>query len=188
MNRDNEVTSNRQKAQPKCKALLTGSLAHFIHDGFTDMLYVFFPIWQAQWALTLVEVGLLKTLVSGSMAIFQLPAGIVANRIGQVRLLIIGTIITSLAVMFLGLAISPISLGLLLILGGVGSSVQHPLSSSVISDAYSDITARRTALSTYNVAGDIGKLVLPGMAAFLIAYCGWRSASHLLAIFGYLPH
>jgi MFS transporter, FSR family, fosmidomycin resistance protein len=186
VDKDNSVTGNAPKEQPRQRALLTGSIAHFIHDGFTDMLYIFFPIWQAQWALTFVEVGLLKTLVSGSMAIFQLPTGIVANRIGQIKLLIIGTIVASLSVMLWGLALSPILLGLLLIIGGLGSSVQHPVSSSIISDAYSDIKARRTALSTYNVAGDIGKLVLPGAAAFLIAYDGWQSASSLLAVFGLL--
>lgn len=178
--------SRSQKEQFKWKALSTGCLAHLIHDGFTDMIYVFFPIWQAQWALTFAEVGILKTLVSGSMALFQLPAGIVANRIGPVKLLLIGTIITSVAVMLWSLAISPALLALLLILGGLGSSVQHPVSSSIVSDAYSDSKARRTALSTYNVAGDIGKLVLPGLAAFLITYCGWQSAGRLLAIFGFL--
>ncbi len=177
-------TNNAQDERPNWKILLTGSLAHFIHDGFTDMLYVFFPIWQAKWALTFVEVGLLKTLVSGSMALFQLPIGIVANRIGQVRLLLVGTVITISAVMLWGWAINPIMLSLLLVIGGLGSSVQHPVSSSIISDAYLDLKARRTALSTYNVAGDIGKLILPGLAAFLIAYVDWRSASYLLALFG----
>ena len=152
----NAAAEKPQKEQPKWQALLTGKLAHFIHDGFTDMLYLFFPFWQAQWALTFAEVGLLKTVVSGSMAMFQLPAGIVAQRFGQVKLLLIGTALTSLAIMCWGLAAGPILLGLLLLLGGLGSSVQHPVSSSIISDAYSDIKARRTALSTYNVAGDIG--------------------------------
>lgn len=182
----NAAAEKPQKEQPKWQALLTGNLAHFIHDGFTDMLYLFFPFWQAQWALTFAEVGLLKTVVSGSMAMFQLPAGIVAQRFGQVKLLLIGTALTSLAIMCWGLAAGPILLGLLLLLGGLGSSVQHPVSSSIISDAYSDIKARRTALSTYNVSGDIGKAVLPASAAFLIAYCGWQTASHLLAIFGLL--
>lgn len=172
--------------QSHWKALSTGCLAHLVHDGFTDMIYVFFPIWQAQWALTFVEVGLLKMLVSGSMALFQLPVGIVANRLGSVKLLLVGTVVTSVAVMLWGFAITPALLGMLLILGGLGSSVQHPVSSSIISDAYSDIKARRTALSTYNVAGDIGKLVLPGSAAFLIAYCGWPSAARLLAMSGLL--
>jgi MFS transporter, FSR family, fosmidomycin resistance protein len=163
---------------------MAGYLAHFIHDGFTDMLYVFFPIWQTKWALTFVQVGLLKTLLSGSMALFQLPVGIAARRIGPVKLLLGGTVITSLAVMFWGWAISPVILGLLLLLGGLGSSVQHPMSSSLIADAYSDVKARRTALSTYNVAGDIGKLILPGAAALLITSIGWQSASHWLAWLG----
>ena len=170
----------------KYKALLTGGLAHFIHDGFTDMTYVFFPIWQAKWALTFVEVGLLKTLLSGSMAVLQLPVGIVANRIGQVRLLIVGTVITSLSVMLWGWAVSPVLLGLLLLMGGLGSSVQHPMSSSIISDAYSDTRGRRAAISTYNVTGDIGKLALPGAAACLIAYIDWQSAGRILALFGLL--
>lgn len=27
--------------EPRKKALIIGGLAHFIHDGFTDMLYIF---------------------------------------------------------------------------------------------------------------------------------------------------
>lgn len=185
MSRD-AATDSAQARQSKWKELAAGSFAHFIHDGFTDMIYVFFPLWQAQWALTFAEVGLLKMLVSGSMAMFQLPAGMIANRVGPEKLLLAGTFITSLAVMFWGFSISPAILGLLLIAGGLGSSVQHPVSSSIISDAYSDIKARRIALSTYNVAGDLGKLVLPGSAAFLIAYCGWQTTSRWLSIFGLL--
>ena len=54
MNRSTIIRT--QKKHFKWQALSTGCLAHFIHDGFTDMIYVFFPIWQAQWALTFVEV------------------------------------------------------------------------------------------------------------------------------------
>ncbi len=184
MNKVHNVIANAQNEEPKWKSLWLGSLAHLIHDGFTDMLYVFFPIWQAKWALTFVEVGLLKTLISGSMALFQLPIGMTANRIGPVKLLLIGTSLTSLAVMLWSLAMSPLLLGLLLIAGGLGSSIQHPVSSAIISDAYSDIKARRSALSAYNVAGDVGKLILPGAAVFLITHYGWQQASHLLAVFG----
>lgn len=178
------AVSKAQQESCKWRTLITGCLAHFVHDGFTDMIYVFFPIWQAQWSLSFVAVGLLKTMVSGATALFQLPTGILASRIGSVKLLIIGTLITSVAVMSWGFAASPVFLGLLLIIGGLGSSVQHPVSSSIISDAYSDVRIRRAALSTYNFTGDIGKLVLPGAAAILITYYGWPSTSHWLATVG----
>ena len=63
------------------KALLTGGLAHFIHDGFTDMLYVFFPIWQAQFSETFTEICFLNTLFSCTIAGFQVPSSYFAYRI-----------------------------------------------------------------------------------------------------------
>jgi len=137
------------------KVLWTGSLAHFIQDGFTDMLYVFFPVWQAQFALSFTEIGLLKTLFSGILAGFQVPASALARRIGAFELLVSGILLTSAAVFFLGYSGSPIMLGCILAFGGLGASVQHPISSLLISNAYTGINARRTALSTFNVAGNI---------------------------------
>jgi FSR family fosmidomycin resistance protein-like MFS transporter len=175
---------NDEKNKNRRKALLTGGLAHVIHDGFTDMLYVFFPIWQAQFSLSFTEIGLLKTLFSGTMAGFQIPAGMLASRIGEIRLLLIGTVLTSSAILLLGWSATPILLGCLLIVGGLGESVQHPLSSSLISKVYIDPKERRTALSTFNVAGDIGKLILPAAAATLITEYNWQTASHLLGAVG----
>jgi MFS family permease len=166
------------------KVLLTGSLAHFIQDGFTDMLYVFFPVWQAQFSLTFAEIGFLKTLFSGTMAGFQMPASSFAQRVGAFKLLLFGIVLTSTAVFFLGYAVTPVAIGIFLIFGGLGASVQHPISSLLISNAYTDSNARRTALSTFNVAGDIGKLILPGTAAYLMMQYSWMSVIHMLGVFG----
>lgn len=166
------------------KSLLAGSLAHLTHDGFSDTLYVFFPLWQAQFGLTFAEVGFFKTLFSGSLAIFQVPSGYLANRIGEIRLLLVGTILTCLAVGLLGWVATPLFLGFLLVLGGLGESVQHPLSSSIISNAYPDVKARRKALSTFNVAGDIGKMSFPAIAALLISQSDWQTASKFLSLLG----
>ena len=46
--------------------------AHVLHDGFSDILYVLFPVWQAAFGLSFAQVGMLKTLYSGSMAALQL--------------------------------------------------------------------------------------------------------------------
>lgn len=166
------------------KALLTGSLAHFIQDGFSDMLYIFFPLWQAQFALSFVEIGFLKTLFSGTMAGFQVPATSLAQRVGERRLLVAGIALTGAAVWGIGYAATPLLLGCLLVLGGFGASVQHPISSSLISNAYTGIQERRAALSTFNVAGDIGKLALPGATAYLLLTLHWTTVSQLLGLFG----
>ena len=169
----------------KWRVLFAGCLAHITHDGFTDMLYVFFPIWQQTFLLSFFQVGLLKTAFSGTMSLLQMPAGILARRMGILKVLCLGTLLTGAAVIALGFAGTPLVLGALLVLGGMGSSTQHPLASSAISSAYQG-KASRVALSTYNFSGDIGKLIIPATAALLIAYAGWRWTLHLLGVFGFL--
>jgi MFS family permease len=119
------------------------------------------------------------------MSLLQMPAGILARRMGILKVLCLGTLLTGAAIIALGFAGTPLVLGALLVLGGMGSSTQHPLASSAISSAYQG-KASRVALSTYNFSGDIGKLIIPASAALLIAYAGWRWALHLLGVFGFL--
>jgi MFS family permease len=73
------------------------------------------------------------------------------------------------------------TLALALILGGIGSSTQHPIASSMIAAAYEGRRSR-DALGTYNFAGDLGKVALPTIAAFLIATISWRATTLVVGI------
>ena len=167
------------------RALTVGGMAHILHDGFTDMFYVFFPVWQTQFVLSVTQVGLLKLMISGAMAIFQMPSGILAGRLGTSRVLVFGTLLSSIAVFLLGWADAALSLGLLLFICGIGSSVQHPLSSTMISNACPDAASRRMILSTYNFCGDIGKFIFPGLAALILSFVDWPRGLQLMSVIGF---
>ncbi len=167
------------------RGLATACLAHFTHDGYSDMLYLLLPFWQRELALSLTEVGVMKTLYSGAMALFQIPSGMAGERLGERWLLAGGTVVAALAVLAFGWAASPFALFALLALSGMGASVQHPLSSVVVAKAH-DGAGLRAALSTYNFAGDLGKVAIPGVVALLIARFGWPTATHLAGLFGLL--
>jgi MFS family permease len=62
-----------------------------------------------------------------------------------------------------------------LVIGGLGSGTQHPLSSSLVSQAY-EKGRQRAALGTYNFSGDLGKVTWPACAALVTAWAGWRWA------------
>lgn len=141
--------------------------------------YMFFFNLALQFSLTFAQIGLFKTLFSGSMAAFQIPAGILASSIGGIRLLLLGTAFTSCAIYLLGLSTTQIWLGCILLCGGLGASAPF-----LISNAYIQSTERRKALSTFNVVGDIGKLILPAAAAVLITTYNWQIATHLLGLVG----
>ena len=140
--------------------LATACGAHFIHDGFSDILYILLPVWATEFGLSFAQVGLLKTLYTGGMASFQLPAGLLAERRGEARLLAAGTAVTALGFLAAGLTGGFFALILCLAVAGLGSGCQHPLSSSLVSKAY-ETGPRRTALGTYNFSGDLGKVAVP---------------------------
>ena len=165
--------------------LATACGAHFIHDGFSDILYILLPVWATEFGLSFAQVGLLKTLYTGGMASFQVPAGILAERRGEARLLAAGTAVTALGFLAAGLTGGFLALLVCLAVGGLGSGCQHPLSSSLVSRAY-ETGPRRTALGTYNFSGDLGKVAVPAAVALALPWLGWRRAVEVYAVVGLL--
>ncbi len=171
-----------------CRAravLATACGTHFIHDGFSDILYVLLPVWASEFGLSFAQVGLLKTVYSGGMASFQIPAGLLAERCGETRLLAAGTAVTALGFLAAGLTGGFTALLACLVLAGLGSGCQHPLSSSLVSRAY-ETGRRRRALGTYNFSGDVGKAAIPAAAALVLPWLGWRRVVESYALIGLL--
>lgn len=155
--------------------LAASCFIHFLHDGCSDLLYLLFPVWQREFSLSFAQVGLLRTGYSGALALFQIPAGFLAERFGEPRVLAAGTLLTAAGFLCLGTAGSFASLLFFLVIAGLGSGTQHPLSSSLVARAY-EVGPRRAALGIYNFSGDLGKTMWPAGVALITAWAGWRWA------------
>ena len=166
------------------RALFAGCSAHAVHDGLTDAIYVLLPIWQAQFALSYAQIGLLRGAYSGMMAVFQLMASRAAKRWGRVPMLVGGTALAGTGYLLAGQATGLTLLLVALLLGGLGASTQHPLASSMITDAYEDGGGVKQALSQYNFSGDIGKTLVPGLIGLLLTVISWRASATLLGLLG----
>jgi MFS transporter, FSR family, fosmidomycin resistance protein len=168
----------------RARAVLAAACSiHFVHDGFSDILYVLLPIWASEFRLTFAQVGIIRTAYSGGMAAFQIPAGLLAERWGERRLLAAGTAVTACGFIAAGMVGGFLSLLLVLLIAGLGSGVQHPLSSSLVSKAY-ETGPRRAALGTYNFSGDLGKVAVPAAVAFAALVVGWRTAAAAYGVMG----
>lgn len=163
--------------------LVSASTIHLLHDGFSDIIYVFLPLWAAEFGLSFAQVGIIRTVYSGGMALFQIPAGFLAERWGERRLLVAGTAVTALGFVAASWAGGFVALLVILLLAGLGSGVQHPLSSSLISKAYEG-GRRRAALGTYNFSGDVGKAGAAAVIALAAAAVGWRTAGAAYGLLG----
>ena len=76
--------------------------------------------------MSLVQVGLLRTAYTGGMALFQIPAGLLAERWGERRLLAAGTAVTACGFIVAGMAGGFLALAAILFVAALGSGVQHP--------------------------------------------------------------
>jgi len=154
--------------------------AHALHDGFTDLLNVLYPLLQAQFGLSYAAIGALKTVYSGAMATGQIPSGMLAERFGGVRVLALGTALIAVGYGFAGLSGSLYGVIAGLLLAGLGGSTQHPIASSLVAAMYHGQQSR-TALGTYNFTGDVGKVLLPALFAVVAASLGWQQAMIVMA-------
>ena len=161
---------------------------HALHDGYTDVLYVLLPLWRGEFGLGYAEVGLLRALYTGAMAVFQVPVGMLAERIGTRRaryvLLALGTGVAGMGYVAAGASAGFALLAAALVVSGAGSSTQHPVGADLVAHAHRDPAARRVALGTYNFSGDLGKMAMPAAVAWTIAALPWRSAAFLLGAIG----
>ncbi|HEY6753912.1 MAG TPA: MFS transporter [Pseudolabrys sp.] len=180
---DTTVPSPDSAKNAERRALGVACGAHALHDGYTDLVYVMLPIWQSEFGLGFAALGLMKTVFSGTLAGFQIPAGFLAERFGASAVLALGTALAGLGYVFAGLSNGVVLLVAALFIGGLGASTQHPLASSLIAHAFAGARSLK-ALGTYNFAGDIGKMTVPAAAALLLIVLPWRHALILLGAFG----
>lgn len=181
----NEPAESDTARRNERRAMSVASGAHALHDGYTDLIYVMLPIWQAEFGLTFAAVGLLRGLFAGTMAALQIPAGYLSERFGAAAVLAGGTALAGLGYCLAGLSTGFAMLLMALVVGGLGASTQHPIASALVARAFSGPRSMK-ALGGYNFAGDIGKMTVPALAALMIALMPWRPALMLLGAAGLL--
>jgi MFS family permease len=166
------------------RVLAVTSGAHVMHDGYTDLIWVALPIWQAEFALSYAAVGFLRTLFSGTMASLQIPAAHLAQRFGAGTVLALGTALAGACYWVAGIGDGFLWLVAALLIGGLGAATQHPIGSALVARTFAG-TRSLAALGTYNFAGDVGKVLLPGLASAMILVMPWRPAYALLGLIGF---
>jgi MFS family permease len=165
------------------RALGVACGAHALHDGYTDLIYVMLPLWQAEFGIGYAALGLLRTCYSGTMAGFQIPSALVSERLGLPLVLAAGTALSGIGYLVAGTSTGFWMLVIALLIGGLGSSTQHPLASALVARAFAGPRSLK-ALGTYNFTGDIGKMSVPAAASLLLVLLPWQPVVALLGLAG----
>jgi MFS transporter, FSR family, fosmidomycin resistance protein len=137
---------------PARRTLVLASLAHALHDGFTDMIYVLLPVWQAEFALDYVALAVVRALYVGVLAALQVPSAHLARHLNARTVLVLGTLLSAAGYALAGLSGGLVGLCAPLALAGaggsLGSSALAPVLYGRLGDAAGPIWATVAAVLT----------------------------------------
>jgi MFS transporter, FSR family, fosmidomycin resistance protein len=162
--------------------LLIGN-GHFLSHFCVLCLPPLFLAWRTTFDVSFAELGLAIALMSGTTAVLQTPVGFLVDRYGARPFLVGGTLLMSLSIAAMGLAVSFWQVVALAALSGVGNSVIHPADYAILSGSVDkDRIGRSFALHTFS--GNLGFSAGPPVMALLTVTIGWRSSLILVGLLG----
>lgn len=161
------------------------SLSHLLNDMLQSLILALYPLLQADFSLSFVQIGMITLTFQLASSVFQPVVGYYTDKHPMPWSLPIGMCFTLCGLVLLALAGSFHMVLLAAALVGTGSSVFHPESSRVARMASGG--RHGLAQSIFQVGGNFGSALGPLLAALIIApygkgNVGWFVLAALLAI------
>lgn len=163
------------------RLLLAATAAHFLNDFHVAFLAPLLPLVVAKFNLSLALAGFLATVLTTSAAMSQPVFGVMADRLNRRIFVILGPMLTALAMGLMGLAPTYASLIALLLIAGTGTASFHPQGASTAGEASGH--RKGTGLSLFVAGGELGYSLGPLVIALVVAVRGLE-ATWLVALPG----
>lgn len=149
------------------------NLLHTFNDGYLASLALLLPFLADDLGLNYSQSGLIKTTTSIAISAAQIPAGVAAERVGEILILGLGTAWFSLSYVAM-LLVTGYPLALLLAFSaGSGGGAYHPVGTALIANVFPPQRSG-SAIGMLNCFGDVGKVVFPALTGMLVVAVGWR--------------
>jgi MFS transporter, FSR family, fosmidomycin resistance protein len=145
---------------------------HFINHFQSTMLGVIYPLMMKELGMSYIAIASLASVYNTLGSIFQAMYGFVVPYVRRGVILGAGNCLLGLSIAASGFAYNFNQFFTARLVGGIGSSPQHPVGSSMMASYFSG--ARGRALAFHSTAGQLGGLFAPLLAALLVSFLGWR--------------
>ncbi|MGA7611793.1 MAG: MFS transporter, partial [Xanthobacteraceae bacterium] len=165
------------------RVIASVSAAHFVSHFYFLVLPPLFVFVRDEYGLSYTELALAITVFNIVSAIFQTPAGLLADRIGAFTVLVAGLVLGAIAFALTGLVNSYWFLVAMFGIAGLANTVYHPADYALLSH---HVAGERmgSAFSIHTFAGMLGGAVAPATILFAQTLVGWRGAFIVAAIAG----
>jgi MFS transporter, FSR family, fosmidomycin resistance protein len=154
--------------------------AHFFNHFQSTMLGVLYPAMMKDLGFGFIAIGSITAAYNIVGNLLQGFSGFFVPYVRRGVLLGIGNVILGISVLATGFASSLTQVLATRFVGGVGSSPQHPVGSSILASYFEK--ARGRTLAFHSAAGQFGGLLAPILAALLVVHIGWRGVFWIVGI------
>jgi FSR family fosmidomycin resistance protein-like MFS transporter len=168
----------------EARILIGVSAAHFLSHFYFLLLPPVFAQVRGDYGVSYTELGIALAAFNVISAIFQTPAGILADRIGPYAVLVAGLALEAVAFGLVGFVDSYWFLVAMFGVAGLANTVFHPADYALLSH-HIDKSRVGRAFSIHTFAGMLGSAAAPATIAwFLFPLVGWRGVFIASAIAG----
>ena len=144
---------------------------HVVVDAYTNIYAPLLPLLIPRMNLSLATAGTLAMCFQMANSVSQLGFGALADRWRPQALVIAGPLLAVLALSMIGLAATPVMLGVVLVLGGLGGAAFHPPAAALVYKL-AEQRNKATAMSAHLSGGALGFSLAPIMFAPFVAAMG----------------
>jgi len=156
--------------------LATITAAHFAHHTSNSLLNPLLPLIRDTFAMSYAQSGFAVSAYSLSLGLSNGPIGLLADRVGSRKVMVVGLVLTGLVSAAVSQAGSYGQLLVLLLALGVISGTYHAPAAALISRAFSP-RVRGAAMGLHITGGHLAFFASPLLAAYLATTTGtWRTA------------
>lgn len=158
---------------------------HMANDGFELVLPTLLPLIAQDFQLSYAQVGILAGCMAVTLGAGQFFTGYLSDITGRRKIFIVsGLFCLSSSFYLIGVSQTYAQLILWNLLAGLGASVYHPISVSLISQVHK--AEKGKALGIHGAGGNLGMAASPLVSGILAEIFGWRFVFRIFPVFGFV--
>jgi len=156
-------------------------LLHMLNHVISGAMPMLYPDIMDEFSLSYSQLGLIRSAITFAAGFPQMFVGFLRRWFSGRVLVGIGNLVNSVMNILAALSRGFLQFFGFTVLGGVGSSTQHPVGASIISAA-TDPSRRGRMLGLNQAVPSLAFSFTPLIAAYLLTRMGWRSTLSVLSV------
>ncbi len=163
--------------------LVVMTVTHVLTHVFGGIHTSIFSLLREEFSLSLKQLGIIAAIPPLCQALFTIPTGLLSDRLGSKRMLLISFAVAIAGALLASLAKSPLVFILAISMVYINNAIYHPASYSYTANAFSD-KERPKAMGLHGAGGTLGHATGPLAVSVLIGVLafGWRQVYMILTV------